>query len=638
MTSVYIRSDTYANAYGYYEYTQDIPNNRTLIHSKIVVYAKFSGGFTASVRTQLYGSYYYASGHCPQYSYTTLNERWDYINHNADGSYPSGAGIQFRESDYESGTVYSSYIDLSTIIPDIPRASEFTSPSGGFSYTIGNTLAVTVDKKYSGFADTLVVKVNGVTIKTDTDFESETITFSSGEIAAMYAACSTVNSATVTLELTTKNGATIIGTDNVSGTAYVTNSNPLFTNYTFADVKTSSLTLTGNNQRIIDNYNTLRVAITTANKAVAQNGATMVRYILNCGSKQVTASWSSSATVTMDLSNVRSASFAVYAEDSRGNQTLVNKTGTFVSYISQAVTSGTITRTNSVEEETTLTLAGTWWDDNFGSSNNVISATYRYKQTSSSTWLTGTTSLSLNTATTNVFSINQTILGDTATGFSITKSFDIEITVTDSVGSYTYYLVITKGEFPLSIGTEGIAVNTLYDDTKNRGLQINGAAYITGDSTMSALTASRIVSTNASKVLTSLSTSTYPSLTELSYVKGLSSAIQTQLNAKATHTELGYSTSEVSTGTTWVGGQTIYKKTISCGTLPSSEGYRSVAHGITNPKTIKIECFIYDGSTKSLSFPYITVDGAYTDSTNVNVHVTTDRSAYTCYTTLYYYK
>ena len=54
------------------------------------------------------------------------------------------------------------------------------------------------------------------------------------------------------------------------------------------------------------------------------------------------------------------------------------------------------------------------------------------------------------------------------------------------------------------------------------------ATSITG----SYLTASELLSTNASSEIVSLAVATYPSLTELSYVKGLTSAIQTQLNAK----------------------------------------------------------------------------------------------------------
>ena len=50
---------------------------------------------------------------------------------------------------------------------------------------------------------------------------------------------------------------------------------------------------------------------------------------------------------------------------------------------------------------------------------------------------------------------------------------------------------------------------------------------------ITALTASELVGSDASGFLVSLAVATYPSLTELTYVKGVTSAIQTQLNAKA---------------------------------------------------------------------------------------------------------
>jgi hypothetical protein len=67
-----------------------------------------------------------------------------------------------------------------------------------------------------------------------------------------------------------------------------------------------------------------------------------------------------------------------------------------------------------------------------------------------------------------------------------------------------------------------------------------GLTFDTTDDTLTAgilnatsLTASELVGTNADKDLVSLAVATYPSLTELTYVKGVTSAIQTQLNAKA---------------------------------------------------------------------------------------------------------
>lgn len=64
---------------------------------------------------------------------------------------------------------------------------------------------------------------------------------------------------------------------------------------------------------------------------------------------------------------------------------------------------------------------------------------------------------------------------------------------------------------------------------------------------VSGLTASQILGTDTSKNLVSLDTATYPTLVELSYVKGVTIAIQTQLNAKGT-------VSSVATDATLTGG------------------------------------------------------------------------------------
>jgi hypothetical protein len=65
---------------------------------------------------------------------------------------------------------------------------------------------------------------------------------------------------------------------------------------------------------------------------------------------------------------------------------------------------------------------------------------------------------------------------------------------------------------------------------------VNGdisASAAIGLSKLAALTADRILSSNGSGVITALDTATYPSLTELSYVKGVTSGLQTQLGTKA---------------------------------------------------------------------------------------------------------
>jgi hypothetical protein len=86
----------------------------------------------------------------------------------------------------------------------------------------------------------------------------------------------------------------------------------------------------------------------------------------------------------------------------------------------------------------------------------------------------------------------------------------------------------TDNAVPKFVGTTGQVI-------QNTGVLIDDSNNMTANSyTASAATASRIASFDGSKVISSLDTATYPSLTELSYVKGVTSAIQTQLNAKGT--------------------------------------------------------------------------------------------------------
>ncbi len=63
-------------------------------------------------------------------------------------------------------------------------------------------------------------------------------------------------------------------------------------------------------------------------------------------------------------------------------------------------------------------------------------------------------------------------------------------------------------------------------------LNVTGSGSFSSNLQINNQTASTIAGFDASKNVSSLSTATYPSLTELSYVKGVTSAIQTQINAK----------------------------------------------------------------------------------------------------------
>jgi len=96
-----------------------------------------------------------------------------------------------------------------------------------------------------------------------------------------------------------------------------------------------------------------------------------------------------------------------------------------------------------------------------------------------------------------------------------------------------------------------------FDSTTGKLIQNSGVTISDTDVISTAgvlntsMTASEIAGTDASKNIVSLPVATYPSLTELTYVKGVSSNIQTQLNAKGagTVTSVGFTGGLISVAT-----------------------------------------------------------------------------------------
>jgi hypothetical protein len=98
-----------------------------------------------------------------------------------------------------------------------------------------------------------------------------------------------------------------------------------------------------------------------------------------------------------------------------------------------------------------------------------------------------------------------------------------------------------SGYLPRFDSSQGVVNSLVYDNGTDVGIGTNspssqlhvvGSGLFASGLNLSNQTASTIASFDPSKNIISLSTATYPSLTELSYVKGTTSAIQTQINNK----------------------------------------------------------------------------------------------------------
>lgn len=243
-----------------------------------------------------------------------------------------------------------------------------------------------------------------------------------------------------------------------------------------------STQLTGNNQILINGYNVLKVTISTANKAVAKNSATMSKYRLVCGNKSVEASYSSTADVTLSLSYVNDRTFVVYAIDSRGNSTAITKSAEeWKDYSAIAIKSSSVARTDGVQQETTLIFEGEFWKTeellDFGAvANEITTCQYKYKKSNESEY--GEPIDITPTISENKFSFNGTIKGDAgAEGFDLSYSYNIQITVSDKIKTATYNILLGTGVPLMAMHPKGVAFGQPYDEDIGGSIQSAGTIH-----------------------------------------------------------------------------------------------------------------------------------------------------------------
>lgn len=106
-----------------------------------------------------------------------------------------------------------------------------------------------------------------------------------------------------------------------------------------------------------------------------------------------------------------------------------------------------------------------------------------------------------------------------------------------------------------------------------------------------------------------------------------------------------FSATEYDTGTTWIDGKTIYKKTISCGTLPNNTN-KFVAHGISNlSDIIEMKGYTQDPANSIWQpLPMVNASAGFSlgvrvEATNIRLQSLADLTAYTeTHLTLFYTK
>ena len=377
-----------------------------------------------------------------------------------------------------------------------------TSGSGDFTldpinrYAITNSVtgsdiegnfSVNYTKYLSTYKYKLRISVPNIVLleRINYDTNNETFTLSQATIESLYQRFTNTNTFDLgfAVETWSSDGNTKLSDGNEKIiTAKITGATPVFEDFDFNDINTTTLALTGNSKYNVNGYSTIRATISTVNKAVAQKGATMVKYRFIIGETTQEEPYSSNSTVNIDIPNSSIGEYKVYAIDSRGNSTLVTKVSEKnIDYQSVYLNpnSSYVERDDGgIGENVTLHLSGTIWNNTFGAETNSITLVkYEFKKTNEDDthWVTGPTTIT-PTISDDRISFNGQIGGDgVGYTFDIQKSYNFRITVADELSTFTIDLVpLSSGTPNISLNREGVGIMCDYNTTLGGLLQVGG--------------------------------------------------------------------------------------------------------------------------------------------------------------------
>lgn len=488
-----------------YSYTQSISNNESYVDWELF-FAKYNasyfafntGGFpcTISVNGTVFNgdeTFDLRSGSVPEIESIRSGTRT--VAHNSDGTKSIYIGAS-GDTETAVGTFnFGSTIALATI----PREAYITNSSVNF--TVENAVALTLSNAGNMYVK-IELYVNGNLIATRNAGQVSSYNFDpdSGEDADIYAEMPSSTSTSMYFRVKTYSDSgytTQIGSNkDKAGTVSIntTTNKPTFTDWAVANVdktvdnvdkyantlvSSSTETLLGGTNKVIKGYSKVRATVSTANKAVALNSATMVKYRFVAGALNKEENYSGVADVTLDIDNVLVKDFSVTATDSRNLSTTVNKSlANLAEYTPPVLTSIQLIRDNGVDSETRLVVAGSYWKQYFGGGTNgvqnTITAHWRYKETTEA-WASQTWESLTLTDTSGALSFDDYIEGDLgASGFDPDKSFDIEVRIYDKLSNTILEETLSVGTPVMHFTKNGVAIKARYDSELGGALQVAG--------------------------------------------------------------------------------------------------------------------------------------------------------------------
>ena len=429
------------------------------------------------------------------------------------GAASSGAGIP-SVSTLKPGTTYKLKCWVRRKDSQLATTSsniEFTTKSvasisnlnEGFSYNIGDDLNLTFENS-SENKSWLAFYIKDESdnwkeiLKTDEVIQANSYTWQLSNYASIfYSKLPNDNSKKCKIECgttITENKQTISCiSSKIVGTINVKNSNPVFTDFDYGNEDSTTQKILGNSTYMMQNYGSMVIRIPTNKMAVAKNGASIVKYIIQVRGVEYTdyERSASSSEISINCGSyyiTGKGTISIYAVDSRGNTSqTVSKTFTVLPYSIPNFSTLNLKRLNDYEAEIVLDFKARLSSLNVGGTekNTIRKVGYRYTDISSNypssfTNINGASASTANSNITLAFAQNTSdnTFGITGSGSSKlildnNKSYKFQFYLQDSYTTVYYESIIEQGIPIMFIGdNKQVSVGMIPDIARTEKLQV----------------------------------------------------------------------------------------------------------------------------------------------------------------------
>lgn len=377
---------------------------------------------------------YYSATRIKLWNNTVVASGTKRIYHNNDGSKSFSAYVEASIYSYNVNATGTESFELKSIPrqADMTSANDFNDEQNPY-FTFENKGGLTINARIE-FAGTNIQR-NDIPNTGGYTFE-----LTSSERDLLRSKCIS-NSLGVRYTIATKVNDTETYWSFLDKTMTIVNANPTFNNFTYQDTNTDVVNLTGDNQVLVKGLSNLQATISSANKMVANKKSSPNKYIATIDAINVSSEYKAED-LTINLGSINNAGtqrLNIRAYDSRNNSSLVYKDIVVYDY-DKPVINGTVTRLNNFENQTTLSISGTYskLTINNVDKNIVSKIEYRYRETNGewNDWETLTSVIE-----NGKFSCDDIILS-----LDNTKSFDFEIKAIDNLKTSVLSLTLDIGQ------------------------------------------------------------------------------------------------------------------------------------------------------------------------------------------------